>query len=456
MKFAQLLFGMDIPFENYSERLPHATEKSFLLFAKGACAEGRPLRKIQEFIPKQMEEIAEWEQNVRGNSSRPTKSQQMLGRDKSQVYYWSVQLTRASCLCRSVFGADAHQKHVPTSAEVWGTASKFAKLWDATLARNYAHFQTPHMRPIWLDKTWQVLWNWNDHKQHHHIEPHADLCATYNHLDPIASLSFGHGGVLTLTSNIKRSKTPVGPTKMLYQSDGDALLMAGQFQSEFLHGVPARRTWSELRSSSMYAGMQTWEKTGMSREIEMHQGAVTDDPHVRMNCTIRWHSSHFPGCPQAFADPSVLARPGELSTPAAGSRQRTPPKESSTQATQPLLTGAAQAPAARVQEPPVFSGIRRQDSVDEQPSSSKTQRLSSLEESHETIRHLLACIDACVRHSELFALAINGTPLVGATSVHEKTLQKIVETVDCLRRQLLIASEAVQRCGFDESKADGN
>ena len=135
---------MDIPFENYSEGLPHATEKSFLLFAKGACAEGRPLRKIQEFIPKQMEEIAEWEQNVRGNSSRPTKSQQMLGRDKSQVYYWSVQLTRASCLCRSVFGADAHQKHVPTSAEVWGTASKFAKLWDATLARNYAHFQTPH------------------------------------------------------------------------------------------------------------------------------------------------------------------------------------------------------------------------------------------------------------------------------------------------------------------------
>ena len=33
VKFAQLLFGVDVAFENYAERLPHRSNKSFLLFA---------------------------------------------------------------------------------------------------------------------------------------------------------------------------------------------------------------------------------------------------------------------------------------------------------------------------------------------------------------------------------------------------------------------------------------
>ena len=35
VKFAQLLFGNDIVYENYSERLPVPSNESFLLFAKG-------------------------------------------------------------------------------------------------------------------------------------------------------------------------------------------------------------------------------------------------------------------------------------------------------------------------------------------------------------------------------------------------------------------------------------
>ena len=116
MKFAQLLFGVDVAFENYAERLPHRSNKSFLLFAKGACAEGRPFFEIGDFIAPQLEEIQRWEQNVRNNNARPTKSQQMLNADGWTVYYWSAQVTRAPCLCRTSFGADAHQKHVPTSS----------------------------------------------------------------------------------------------------------------------------------------------------------------------------------------------------------------------------------------------------------------------------------------------------------------------------------------------------
>jgi hypothetical protein len=160
VKFAQLLFGVDVAFENYAERLPHRSNKSFLLFAKGACAEGRPFFEIGDFIAPQLEEIQRWEENVRNNNARPTKSQQMLNADGWTVYYWSAQVTRAPCLCRSIFGADAHQKHVPPSSAMWKAGSKFEKLWAATLMKNYEAFQNRDLRPTWLDKSWQALWNW--------------------------------------------------------------------------------------------------------------------------------------------------------------------------------------------------------------------------------------------------------------------------------------------------------
>ena len=67
VKFAQLLFGVDVVYENYAERLPHRSDKSFLLFAKGACAEGRPFFKIGDLIAPQLEEIQRWEENVRNS-----------------------------------------------------------------------------------------------------------------------------------------------------------------------------------------------------------------------------------------------------------------------------------------------------------------------------------------------------------------------------------------------------
>ena len=65
VKFAQLLFGVDVAFENYAERLPHRSNKSFLLFAKGACAEGTPFFEIGDFIAPQLEEIQRWEDSTK-------------------------------------------------------------------------------------------------------------------------------------------------------------------------------------------------------------------------------------------------------------------------------------------------------------------------------------------------------------------------------------------------------
>ena len=103
VKFAELVFGKDIAVENYSHRLPHSTEQSFLLFAKGACAEGRKLHDIANLIEPHMAEIQAEEIRLRNNHARPSKSQMMLGNDNQTVHYWSSQLTRAPCTCRSFF-----------------------------------------------------------------------------------------------------------------------------------------------------------------------------------------------------------------------------------------------------------------------------------------------------------------------------------------------------------------
>ena len=73
--------------------------------------------------------------------------------------------------------------------------------------------------------------------------------------------------------------------------------MAGDFQSEFWHGVPERASWSVLQSRSMFDEMQAWEQRGLVDEIERHEKAVDGERHVRKNCTIRWHATHWENCP---------------------------------------------------------------------------------------------------------------------------------------------------------------
>ena len=40
------------------------------------------------------------------------------------------------------FGADSHQKHVPTASDMWATGERFAKLWNVTLQKNFESFVT--------------------------------------------------------------------------------------------------------------------------------------------------------------------------------------------------------------------------------------------------------------------------------------------------------------------------
>ena len=429
VKFTQLVFGTDVNYEDYGERLPHPSKKSFLLFAKGACAEGRDLHEIGSLIEPHMAAIKDTEMRLRNNYGRPDKSQLVLG--KGVVYYKSTQLTRAPCTCRTVFGADKHMGHVQTCSSMWAAGDRLAELWDATLLKNFKMFKDSKQRPIWLDKSWQAVWNWNDHNQGHGIHLHQDICDTYSSSDPITSFSFGRGGVLTLSSSQSQQAS-----KMLFQEHGDVLVMAGEFQSEFWHGVPARSSWKDLVARSMFAEMQAWEQRGLEEEIQMHETAVDGVQHVRMNCTMRWHTTHWPGCPNHVENVSR---------------------------TQPVFTGAvrtAERGAARevasgstVSEPPAssdvsFTRVKRSSSDAEIcPSENSFKSSRSLDvASAEAMRILLELVDIS-SHANAFRRAIVGVPLVGWRPHEKQVLLDIENEVLQWRGKLLQASEAVAECG---------
>ena len=449
VKFAELVFGKDIAVENYSHRLPHSTEQSFLLFAKGACAEGRKLHDIANLIEPHMAEIQAEEIRLRNNHARPSKSQMMLGSDNQTVHYWSSQLTRAPCTCRSFFGADKHMKHVPTCSSNWNAGERFAKLWDATLLKNFATFDNRNLRPIWLDKSWQAVWNWNDRNQGHGIALHADACDTYSSLDPITSFSFGRGGVLTLLSFKSQQAS-----KMLFQENGDAFVMSGKFQSEFWHGVPERSSWSGLKLRPMFNEMQDWEKRGFDFEVESHEAARSSDQHVRMNCTIRWHTTHWEKCPNHvhWTQPVLTGAVRTLDDRAdeqVASVSMVATSATSAYGTQPVFTGAVQGAAeANGARDTVFVGMKRLSSeADMCPSVSSIKSTRSLDTaSAEAVRTLLEVVKQAPRMN-LFRMLLLSLPLVGCAHAHGQRLMEMEDSVRRWRAQLLQASEAVEEFG---------
>ena len=78
VKFAQLVFGTNVPMENYWHRLPHASSKSFLLFARGACGPNTPLSQVADWIEPHFRDIAQKEVEL-GNHNNPLKSQADAG-----------------------------------------------------------------------------------------------------------------------------------------------------------------------------------------------------------------------------------------------------------------------------------------------------------------------------------------------------------------------------------------
>ena len=65
----------------------------------------------------------------------------------------------------------------------------------------------------------------------------------YDGKNPITSLSYGRGSILTITDSMKETKQR---TALYYQFPGDAIIMSGKFNVTFWHGVPAVDSWQAL------------------------------------------------------------------------------------------------------------------------------------------------------------------------------------------------------------------
>ena len=112
---------------------------------------------------------------------------------------------------------------------------------------------------------------------------------TYDGRNPIASLPYGRGSSLTIQESNKPGKQR---TALYYQFPGDAIIMSGHFNLKFLHGVPAVDSWQAL-----------FKTQNIVRELpqdefdEANKVINGDEMDEGFNVTIRWHESHYNGCP---------------------------------------------------------------------------------------------------------------------------------------------------------------
>ena len=325
---------------------------------------------------------------------------------------------------------------------------QFARLWDDTLLKNYEKFQNRDLRPVWLDKSWQALWNWNDHNQGHGIDLHSDYSDTYSSLDPITSLSFGHGGALTL-----------GTKK----------------------GQPGSFSWSLSMVDALEGRSHVQWRTGRSLVLHMKLRCM----NVRANCRIRWHTKHMGLCPMRsshltsglFHEPShpnvsvpasvqfagfkgsgtkpVVAgevQPSDLwavdeplhpNVSAPASVQFAGFKGSGTK---PVVAGQVQPSDLWAVDEPLHPNVSAPASVQfagfkrlGRTGAEQVQADHGCQGFHEKavqtdglpdiVRTLLVCLDQCAQQSELFRLVLHGIPMVEATAAHAETLLKLESTV---------------------------
>ena len=117
---------------------------------------------------------------------------------------------------------------------------------------------------------------------------HQDLSSTYHVQNPVTSLSYGSGSILTIQDSIKPAKQQ---TALYFQFPGDAIIMSGPFNLRFYHGVPAVDSWKELFQSHNIVRMLP------PNEFEEANRVIADvEANARFNVTIRWHESHYQGC----------------------------------------------------------------------------------------------------------------------------------------------------------------
>ena len=194
---------------------------------------------------------------------------------------------------------------------------------------------------------------------------------------------------------------------------------------------------------------------GASRfEVESHEAARSSDQHVRMNCTIRWHTTHWEKCPNHvhWTQPVLTGAVRTLDDRAdkqVASVSMVATSATSAYGTQPVFTGAVQGAAeANGARDTVFVGMKRLSSeADMCPSVSSIKSTRSLDTaSAEAVRTLLEVVKQAP-HMNLFRMLLLSLPLVGCAHAHGQRFMEMEDSVRRWRAQLLQASEAVEEFG---------
>ena len=144
----------------------------------------------------------------------------------------------------------------------------------------------------------------NKYHRNDSIDPHQDLSTTYDGRNPIISLSYGRGSILTIQDSKKPAKQQ---TALYYQFPGDAIIMSGAFNLMFWHGVPAVDTWKGLFSRQNI--VRNLPRNEFDEANKIIDGA---EMNVRFNVTIRWHESHYADCPYLCGTAARIAIPQAL------------------------------------------------------------------------------------------------------------------------------------------------
>ena len=181
------------------------------------------------------------------------------------------------------FDGDRHQK-LQTSSSATKATQKMAKMLMAKFKPTTERWT--ENQPGYHAKAFHLVLN----KYHinDNIDPHQDLSTTYHARNPITSLSYGRGSILAITDSNSEIKQR---TALYYQFPGDAIIMSGDFNLKFWHGVPAVDSWQAL--------FETKDIVRVLPQNEMNEAnrVIKGEMNERFNVTIRWHESHYDGCP---------------------------------------------------------------------------------------------------------------------------------------------------------------
>ena len=128
----------------------------------------------------------------------------------------------------------------------------------------------------------------NKYEREDGLDTHRDESWTYDPKNPITSLSYLRGSILEITNSNKATSKKA----LCFQYPGDAIIMSGEFNKQFYHGVPAVKTWVTLFLSQNIVRDLTTDERNKAEEVLRNL-----QMNIRYNVTIRWHERQHPHCP---------------------------------------------------------------------------------------------------------------------------------------------------------------